>query len=107
MVGAEIPEVVDAHPPPIDQEQEGFTPWFRPAISTQRRAGFAAQKAMPDKIARLLRADSAKALVMRYIGQLVADGFAEWEMLDNGDTRLRFNTGETFLLTETVIIRLG
>ena len=64
-------------------------------------------KAMPNTIARLLRADSATTLVMKYIGQLVADGFAEWEMLDNGDIRLRFNTGETFLLMETVIIRLG
>lgn len=40
-------------------------------------------KAMPDTIPRLLCADSAKALVMNYIGQLVADSFAEWETLDN------------------------
>jgi hypothetical protein len=64
-------------------------------------------KAMPDAIAGLLQADPAKALVMKYIGQLVADGFAEWDMLDNGDVQLRFNTGETFLLAETVIIRLA
>jgi len=44
---------------------------------------------------------------MKYIGQLVADGLAEWDMLDNGDVQLRFNTGETFLLAETVIIRLA
>jgi hypothetical protein len=41
------------------------------------------------------------------IGQLVADGFAEWDMFDNGNIQLRFNTGETFLLAETVIVRLA
>ena len=61
---------------------------------------------MPDAIAGLSHADSAKAHVMKYIGQLVADGFAEWEMLDNGDIQLRFHTGETFILKETVIVRL-
>ena len=48
----------------------------------------------------LVHADPAKALVMTYFGQLVADGYAEWDMLDNGDIELRFNTGETFLLAE-------
>jgi hypothetical protein len=64
-------------------------------------------KAMRDAIAGLFQADPAKALVMKYIGQLVAAGFAEWDMLDHGDIQLRFNTGETFLLAETVIIRLA
>jgi hypothetical protein len=41
------------------------------------------------------------------IGQLVADGYAEWAMLDNGDIQLSFSTGETFLLTERAIIRLA
>ena len=43
---------------------------------------------------------------MQHLGQLVTDGLAEWNMLDNGDIELRFNTGETFLLAETVLIRL-
>jgi hypothetical protein len=64
-------------------------------------------KAAPDAIARLYHADPAKALVMKYIGQLVADGFAEWDMLDNGHIQLHFNTGERFLLAETVIVSLG
>jgi hypothetical protein len=59
----------------------------------------------PDAITPLFNADPAKALVMKYIGQLVADGFAELIMPANGDIQLRFNTGETFLLAETVIIR--
>ncbi len=44
---------------------------------------------------------------MNCIGDLVAGGFAEWDRLDDGDIQLRFNTGETFLLSETVIVRLA
>ena len=44
--------------------------------------------------------------MISYIGQLVAGGFVEWDRLDDGDIWLRFNTGETFLLTETMIVRL-
>lgn len=47
-----------------------------------------------------------KMLVMTYIGQLVADGFAVWDMLDSGEIEVRFNSGETFLLAETTILRL-
>ena len=64
-------------------------------------------KAISDAIARLFHADPAKALVVKYVGQLIADGFAEWDVLDNGNIQLHFNTGETFLLAETVIIRLA
>lgn len=64
-------------------------------------------KATPDAIAGHFHPDPAKALVMKYIGQLVADGFAEWDVLDNGDIQLRFNSGETFLLGGTVIVRLA
>lgn len=52
-------------------------------------------------------ADPERSLVMAYFGQLVADGLAEWDMLANGDIRLRFPTGETFLLAKTVIVRLA
>jgi hypothetical protein len=44
---------------------------------------------------------------MAYFNQLVTDGLAEWDMLANGDIRLCFPTGETFLLAKTVIIRLA
>jgi len=64
-------------------------------------------EARPDAIAGRFHADPAKLLVMSCVGQLVADGHAEWDMLDNGDIRLRFNTGERFLLAETVIVRLA
>jgi hypothetical protein len=48
-----------------------------------------------------------KALVMKYIGQLVADGCAEWVMLDNGEVEVRFASGECYLLAETTILRLA
>jgi len=59
------------------------------------------------EIAKRCNADAAKALVMSYVCLLVANGCAEWDLLDNGDIRLSFNTGETFLLAEKVIIRLA
>lgn len=59
-----------------------------------------------DAIVGLTYADPAKAFVMKYFGQLVADGFATWELRDNGDVELRFTSGETFLLAEKVIVRL-
>ena len=48
-----------------------------------------------------------KVFVMTAICQLVADGHAEWTMLDDGDVELRFNSGETFILAEKVVIRLA
>jgi hypothetical protein len=58
-------------------------------------------------MAPLFHTDPAKALVMKSIGQLVADGFAEWDMLASGYIGLRFSTGESFLLAERGIIRLA
>jgi hypothetical protein len=48
-----------------------------------------------------------KALVLTYIGHLVADGFAMWKMRENGEIELRLNSGETYLLAETTILRLA
>ena len=63
-------------------------------------------KTAPDAIAGAVYSDPDKALVMTAIGQLVADGHAEWTMLDDGDVELCFNSGETFILAERVVIRL-
>ena len=49
----------------------------------------------------------AKARVMRHIGRLVADGFATWEMREDGEIEVRFTSGETYLLAETAILRLA
>jgi hypothetical protein len=64
-------------------------------------------KATSQSINGLFLADPAKALVMTCIGRFVADGCAQWNVPDNGDIQLRFNTGETFLVTKTVIVRLA
>jgi hypothetical protein len=65
------------------------------------------RRTMPDAIAALVHADPAKARVMAYFRRLVTDGHAEWQMLENGDIRLRFRTGETYLLAKTTIIRIA
>jgi hypothetical protein len=41
------------------------------------------------------------------IGQAVADGYADWEMHNSGDIRVRFKTGESFLLAGEAITRLS
>jgi hypothetical protein len=62
---------------------------------------------MPDVIAGLVHDDPAKARVMTYFRRLVADGHAEWQMLENGDIRLRFSAGQTYLLAQTTIVRIA
>ena len=66
-----------------------------------------AAKVAPGAIAGAVYSDPDKALVMTVIGQLVADGHAEWTMLDDGDVELSCNSGETFILAERVLIRLA
>jgi hypothetical protein len=46
-------------------------------------------------------------LVVTYIRRLVADGFAAWDVLDNGDIEVRFTSGESYLLGENTILRLA
>jgi hypothetical protein len=53
-------------------------------------------------IAGAVYSDPDKALVMTAIGELIADGHAEWTLLDDGDVELSFNSGETFLLPSGV-----
>jgi hypothetical protein len=61
----------------------------------------------PDAIAGLVYADPAKALVMTYFRRLVADGHAEWHMLESGDIQLHLYTGETYRLAKTTITRIA
>jgi hypothetical protein len=72
-----------------------------------RREKLRGAEATADAIAGLIYGDTAKELVMSYIGQLVADGYAEWDVLTNGDVEVRFHTGETFLLAETMMVRIA
>jgi hypothetical protein len=73
---------------------------------TSRRKLPGTEKAI-DGLVALAKNNPDKALVMTYIGQLVADGFAAWDMLDNGEIEVRFTSGETYLLAETTILRLA
>jgi len=55
----------------------------------------------------LVRSDPAKVKVMGHLRKLVADGFAEWQTLDDGTIRLRLITGETYLLEQATITRIA
>lgn len=77
--------------------------------SIQREAnqgGGCAASTAPDNRESCLHFDPAKALVMRVLGDFVAEGLAEWETRDTGDIELRWLTGETFLLSDRTIMRL-
>jgi hypothetical protein len=82
-----------------------FSPGARDAKT--RRAKRSHREATRDTVAGLVDANPAKALVMSHIRQLVAEGRAEWAWHENGDIRLRLQTGETFLLADTAIIRIA
>ena len=51
--------------------------------------------------------DPDKALVLSYVGRLAADGFAIWKLLDNGEIEVRLVSGETYLLSQTTILRIA
>jgi hypothetical protein len=51
--------------------------------------------------------DPAKAQVMGYFRELVADGLAAWHALENGTIRLRLNTGEIYLLDKATLTRIA
>lgn len=100
MVGAEMPGAAAQH-------GERFMSSGGASGVRMRQRKRCSTKATPKSIDGLFLADPAKTLVMTYIGRFVADGFAEWNVFDNGDIQLRFNTGETFLVTKRVIVRLA
>jgi hypothetical protein len=45
--------------------------------------------------------------VMTCFRRLVADGYAEWHMLENGDIQLRLYTGEAYRLGKAMITRIA
>jgi hypothetical protein len=63
--------------------------------------------ATSDAIAAQMQSDPAKVKVMRHLRKLVADGFAEWQTPDDGISRLRLITGETYLLELATITRIA
>ena len=60
-----------------------------------------------DAITARVQSDPAKVKVMGYLRKLVAEGFAEWQTLDDGTIRLRLVTGETYLLEQATITRIA
>jgi hypothetical protein len=64
-------------------------------------------EATSDAISVLVQSDPAKVKVMGHLRKLVADGFAEWQTLDDGTIRLRLITGETYLLEQATITRIA
>lgn len=76
---------------------------FNPAAPRRKLSGTTAS----ETLVALSQDQPDKALVMEYIGQLVADGHAEWEVLDNGEVEVRFTTGEIYLFSKTTILRLA
>jgi len=60
----------------------------------------------PEGVAGRFYADPAKTFVMSYLSKLVADGHADWNTLDNGDIKLQFHSGETFILGDATILRV-
>jgi hypothetical protein len=66
-----------------------------------RREKLRGAEAVANKVAGVIFGDPAKALVMSYVRQLVADGHAEWDLLANGEIEVRFRTGDTRPLFES------
>ena len=60
-----------------------------------------------DAVVALAKDNPDKVLVVTYIRRLVADGFAAWDVLDNGDIEVRFTSGESYLLGENTILRVA
>jgi hypothetical protein len=55
----------------------------------------------------IVDSDPAKACVLGYFRELVADGRADWDAPEGGTIRLRLNTGEIYLLGKTGITRIA
>jgi len=75
-----------------------------PPTQRHKRCG---TRAVSDSIIMHARAGSDKAVVINYIAQLVAYGYAQWRLRGSGDIELRLSTGETFLLAETEVVRIA
>jgi hypothetical protein len=60
-----------------------------------------------DGIAGRVYADLAKTVVMAYLSHLVTGGHGDWDTLDNGDIKLQFHSGETFILGDETILRVA
>ena len=60
-----------------------------------------------DAVAALAAGNPDRELVLSHVARMVADGLAAWNIFDNGEIEVRFNTGETFIFAETTVLRLA
>jgi hypothetical protein len=99
---------VECLPVSTGQQRKGFQTMFplcgRAAKTLRATTGRTAPA--HDNIAGGFYGDPAKALVMTHVERFVRDGHAEWIMLNNGDVKLQFFSGEVFLLTDATITRV-
>ncbi|RJS17041.1 hypothetical protein DRW03_28670 [Corallococcus sp. H22C18031201] len=51
--------------------------------------------------------DPDKAAVIACIGQLVLDGAAVWDLLEDGDVEVHLASGEVYLLQERAALRIA
>ncbi|MBJ6763565.1 hypothetical protein JGU66_22580 [Myxococcaceae bacterium JPH2] len=51
--------------------------------------------------------DPDKMAVIACIGQLVLDGAAVWDLLEDGDVGVRLASGEVYLLQGRVVLRIA
>ena len=72
-----------------------------------RREKLRGTEVTPDAIADRIRNDDAKALVMSFVGHLVANGHAEWECAPTEMLNCASDTGEIFILGEMTVIRIA
>lgn len=77
------------------------------AFHTDARQKLCGTRATPESVVANLTHDPARAFVLAWAQRLVADGDAAWEVVGDGDIRLRLPFGEIYLLTEAGIIRLA
>lgn len=77
-----------------------------PALSNQRRITLCGTWALDDALRGLIAADADKAAVLEWLAQLIADGLAEWSLVNN-DIRVCFASGEVFLLAANGMRRLA
>jgi len=79
----------------------------RVALKAKKRRRRLLAQAMFEAIVNSAHNDPAKAQVMGYFRELVADGLADWHALENGTICLRLNTGEIYLLDKATITRIA
>jgi hypothetical protein len=93
---------------PIAQNMEGLMMLPRGGFEAKASRGECwGTEVTPDAIAALAHGDAAKIFVLSCISQLLARGCAERRARDSDEIELRFGTGETFILTESAILRVA